>query len=62
MISTIVQRSARAITYWDLLLDRRNAALAEGSTCESYLDTGNRQAIDDPPSGTLVKSSPATRR
>ena len=42
---TIVQEAAGRITYWHVELARHAVLLAEGLPCESYLDTGNRDAF-----------------
>ena len=42
---TIVQQAAERITYWHVELERHAVLLAEGLPCESYLDTGNRDAF-----------------
>jgi hypothetical protein len=34
------------VTYFHLELDRHDAVIAEGLVCESYLDTGNREAFE----------------
>jgi hypothetical protein len=43
--ATIVQEPANAVSYWHVELPRHGILLAEGLTCESYLDTGNRAAF-----------------
>jgi len=40
--ATIAQVEMDAVTYWHVELPRHEVLLAEGLTCESYLDTGNR--------------------
>ena len=35
------------MTYWHVELDRHDAVLAEGLACETYLDTGNRDAFEN---------------
>ncbi len=40
--ATIVQERAESIDYWHVELGSHDVLLAEGLTCESYLDTGNR--------------------
>ncbi len=44
---SIVQESRAAVTYWHVELDRHDIILAEGMPCESYLDTGNRDAFEN---------------
>ena len=44
---SIVQESQAAVTYWHVELDRHDVILAEGMPCESYLDTGNRDAFEN---------------
>lgn len=43
---SIVQERREAVTYWHVELDRHDLVLAEGAACESYLDTGNRDAFE----------------
>jgi hypothetical protein len=43
--STIVQEQVDEVTYYHVELATHDVILAEGLPCESYLDTGNRQAI-----------------
>jgi hypothetical protein len=43
--ATIVQEPLDSVTYWHVELDRHDVILAEGLSCESYLDTGNRGAF-----------------
>jgi hypothetical protein len=50
---TIAQETREAVTYWHVELDRHDVLLAEGLACESYLDTGNRQAFDNVPATAL---------
>jgi hypothetical protein len=45
--ATIVQERADAVSYWHVELPRHGILLAEGLTCESYLDTGNRAAFQN---------------
>jgi hypothetical protein len=44
---TISQERADVITYWHVELADHDVILAEGLACESYLDTGNRDAFDN---------------
>ena len=44
---SILQESRAAVTYWHVELDRHDAVLAEGLACETYLDTGNRDAFEN---------------
>ena len=41
----IAQVEREAISYWHVELDAHDAILAEGLSCESYLDTGQRAAF-----------------
>ncbi len=43
--TTIRQALAEAITYYHIELPRHDVVLAEGLPAETYLDTGNRQAL-----------------
>jgi hypothetical protein len=43
--ATIVQETAKSVSYWHVELPRHDILLAEGLECESYLDTGNRGAF-----------------
>lgn len=43
--TSIAQEPRTRITYWHVELDRHDAILAEGLACETYLDTGNRDAF-----------------
>lgn len=43
--ATIRQEAVASVTYWHVELERHDVLLAEGMTCESYLDTGNRGAF-----------------
>ncbi len=43
--ATIVQEPAESVTYWHVELASHEVILAEGLSCESYLDTGNRGAF-----------------
>jgi hypothetical protein len=43
---TIAQETRGEVTYWHVELDRHDVILAEGLACESYLDTGNRDAFE----------------
>ena len=43
---TIAQETRDEVTYWHVELDRHDLVLAEGLACESYLDTGNRDAFE----------------
>ena len=45
--ATIVQVPVERIGYWHVELDRHDVILAEGLSCETYLDTGNRGAFDN---------------
>ncbi len=51
--ATIVQERVAEVTYWHVELPRHDILLAEGLACESYLDTGNRDAFDN--GGTLIR-------
>ncbi len=42
---TIAQQPADSVTYWHVELSRHAVLLAEDLGCESYLDTGNRNAF-----------------
>ncbi len=42
---SIVPEWRSRVTYWHVELDRHDVILAEGTPCESYLDTGNRGAF-----------------
>ena len=44
---TISQERADEISYWHVELAEHDVILAEGLACESYLDTGNRDAFDN---------------
>jgi hypothetical protein len=43
--ASIVQEPRETVTYWHVELERHDVILAEGLPCESYLDTGNRDAF-----------------
>jgi hypothetical protein len=43
--ATIAQEPVESVTYWHVELDQHDVILAEGLSCESYLDTGNRGAF-----------------
>lgn len=43
---SIVAEHRDSVTYWHVELDRHDLVLAEGAACESYLDTGNREAFE----------------
>jgi hypothetical protein len=43
--ATIVQDTVDAITYFHIELPERNVILAQGLSCESYLNTGDRSAF-----------------
>jgi hypothetical protein len=43
---TIAQETRDQVTYWHVELDRHEVIFAEGLACESYLDTGNRDAFE----------------
>ncbi len=43
--ASIVQEEVAEITYWHVELEAHGLLLAEGLSCESYLDTGNRAAF-----------------
>ncbi len=45
--ATIQREQAAAATYYHVELDRHDIIFAEGLTCETYLDTGNRGALYD---------------
>ena len=56
--ATIVQGAwAGRIAYYHVELDRHDVLLAEGLTCESYLDTGNRAAFAN--AGRVAQLHPA---
>ena len=42
---TVAPKEVAEITYYHLELDRHDVLLANGLPCESYLDTGNREAF-----------------
>jgi hypothetical protein len=44
--SSIAQEARDHVTYWHVELDRHDIVLAEGLSCETYLDTGNRSAFE----------------
>jgi len=44
--ASVIQQPEDSVTYWHVELDRHRVILAEGLPCESYLDTGNRDAFD----------------
>jgi hypothetical protein len=54
--ASIVQEQLDEVTYWHVELDRHDVILAEGLPCESYLDTGNRDAFEN--GGTVVRMHP----
>jgi hypothetical protein len=59
--STILQEQRDEVTYHHVELSRHDVILAEGLPCESYLDTGNRDAFEDresacPGQGELVRA------
>jgi len=43
--AAIAQVACDAVTYWHVELDRHDLLLAEGLACESFLDTGQREAF-----------------
>jgi len=43
---TIAQEPRSEVRYFHVELTRHSVVLAEGLACESYLDTGNRAALD----------------
>ncbi|MDE8346117.1 MAG: Hint domain-containing protein, partial [Acidocella sp.] len=43
--ATILREAASAVTYYHIELDRHDVLLAEGLSCESYFDDGNRGAL-----------------
>ncbi len=45
--ATVVAEEVESITYWHVELNRHEVIFAEGLPCESYLDTGNRNAFDE---------------
>jgi hypothetical protein len=51
---SIVQETRASVTYWHVELDRHDVILAEGLTCESYLDTGNRCAFANAPGAVAM--------
>jgi hypothetical protein len=44
--TSIAQEPRSRVTYWHVELNRHDAILAEGIACETYLDTGNRDAFE----------------
>jgi hypothetical protein len=44
--TSIAQEPRSRVTYWHIELDRHDVLLAEGLACETYLDTGNRDAFE----------------
>jgi len=44
--STIAQQKVDEVTYWHVELPAHDVLFAEGLACESYLDTGNRAALE----------------
>jgi hypothetical protein len=54
--ATIRQEAVDAVTYWHVKLTRHDVLLAEGLPCESYLDTGNREAFANSPVTALHPS------
>ncbi len=44
--STIRVQPQNVVTYWHIELEHHDVIFAEGLTCESYLDTGNRDAFE----------------
>ncbi len=47
--SSVTQQEVDEVTYWHVELPAHGVLLAEGLTCESYLDTGNRAAFEGRP-------------
>ena len=47
--ATIVQEPVETIRYFHVELDAHDVVLAEGLTCESYLDDGNRETFGNAP-------------
>ena len=45
--ATIVQLPAERVGYWHVELETHDIILADGLTCETYLDTGNRGAFEN---------------
>jgi hypothetical protein len=45
--TTIAQEPRDHVTYWHVELDAHGVLLAEGLPCESFLDTGNRDAFEN---------------
>jgi collagen type I alpha len=59
--SVIQERRAR-VTYWHVELERHAVLLAEGLPCESYLDTGNRDAFVNGGAAVQIHPDFAVRR
>jgi hypothetical protein len=59
--ATIVQETVEQVTYWHVELDHHDVLLAEGLTCESYLDTGNRGAFANGGGGIMMHPDFALR-
>jgi hypothetical protein len=58
---SIVQETRAAITYWHVELDQHDIILAEDLPCESYLDTGNRNAFENAPGAVQMTPEFARR-
>jgi hypothetical protein len=50
--ASVMQEESAEVCYWHVELPRHAVLLAEGLTCESYLDTGNRNAFEN--AGTVT--------
>jgi hypothetical protein len=59
--ATIVQEPTDAVTYWHVELPQHDILLAEGLACESYLDTGNRNAFENGGGATMLHPDFAMR-
>ena len=51
---SIVQETRETITYWHVELDHHDVILAENLSCETYLDTGNRDAFENAEGATAL--------
>ncbi|MGC1301592.1 MAG: Hint domain-containing protein, partial [Caulobacteraceae bacterium] len=52
--ATIVQETVEAVRYFHVELDAHDVLLAEGLSCESYLDDGNREVFANSPEHTAL--------
>jgi hypothetical protein len=52
--TTIVQEEVDEVTYYHVELDHHDVILAEGLPCESYLDTGRRDAFTNGGGATML--------